>query len=362
MRRSAACSRCGATGPRSPCCSCSRSTSCVTGALDILGVAYAEEVLALAEDGAGLLIGSLGVGGLIGAFAGASLSQGRRLARVVIGGAVLEGAAFALVPVWGLLLPAAVTLALTGFGGAATRGGRSHAAAARHRRPHPRARLRRAGEHGAARHRGRRAARPAAHRPRSAPSSRGCRSASASPWRPSPAPGSCCASSSARATCPTSCRCCAGSASSPSCRRTTSSGSRAAAGGSTSRPGTVGRSSGRPRDATSSSSPRARCRVTIDDGRKPGTLGAGELLRRDRAAAPHPAHRDRHGRDRRPRARAARQRLPGRRHRRRRRARGDERDRVALRRPPGVNADGAGPLGVGRRRRVRARPARSTSR
>ena len=92
----------------------------VTGALDILGVAYAEDVLALAEDGAGLLIGSLGVGGLIGAFAGASLSQGRRLARVVIGGAVLEGAAFALVPVWGLLAPAAVTLALTGFGGAAT--------------------------------------------------------------------------------------------------------------------------------------------------------------------------------------------------------------------------------------------------
>ena len=92
----------------------------VTGALDILGVAYAADVLDLAEDGAGLLIGSLGVGGLVGAFVGASLSHGRRLARVVVGGAVLEGAAFALVPVWGLLAPAAVTLALTGLGGAAT--------------------------------------------------------------------------------------------------------------------------------------------------------------------------------------------------------------------------------------------------
>lgn len=92
----------------------------VTGALDILGVAYAADVLGLAEDGAGLLIGSLGIGGLVGAFAGASLSHGRRLARVVIAGAVLEGAAFGLVPVWGLLVPAAVTLALTGFGGAVT--------------------------------------------------------------------------------------------------------------------------------------------------------------------------------------------------------------------------------------------------
>jgi hypothetical protein len=92
----------------------------VTGALDILGVAYAADVLSLAEDGAGLLIGSLGIGGLIGAFAGASMSHGRRLGRVVIGGAVLQGAAFGLVPVWGLLAPAAVTLALTGFGGAVT--------------------------------------------------------------------------------------------------------------------------------------------------------------------------------------------------------------------------------------------------
>jgi MFS family permease len=92
----------------------------LTGALDILGVAYAADVLGLAEGGAGLLIGSLGIGGLVGAFAGASLSQGRRLGRIVVGGAVLEGLAFAVVPVWGLLVPAAITLALTGFGGAAT--------------------------------------------------------------------------------------------------------------------------------------------------------------------------------------------------------------------------------------------------
>lgn len=92
----------------------------LAGALDILGVAYASDVLELAEGGAGLLIGSLGVGGLLGAFAGAALSHGRGLGRVVVAGAVLEGVAFAAVPIWGLLVPAAVTLAITGFGGAAT--------------------------------------------------------------------------------------------------------------------------------------------------------------------------------------------------------------------------------------------------
>ncbi len=90
------------------------------GALDILGVAYAEDVLGLSASGAGLLIGSLGIGGLVGALAGAALSEGRRLGRVVIGGALLEGAAFALVPVWGVLPAAATTLAIAGFGGAAT--------------------------------------------------------------------------------------------------------------------------------------------------------------------------------------------------------------------------------------------------
>lgn len=92
----------------------------LTGALDILGVSYAQDVLGLSATGAGVLIGSLGVGGLLGAFAGAGLSHGRRIGRVVVVGAILEGASFALVPVFGLLAPAAMVLALAGFGGAAT--------------------------------------------------------------------------------------------------------------------------------------------------------------------------------------------------------------------------------------------------
>jgi len=90
----------------------------VTGALDVLGVAYAQDVLGLAATGAGLLIGSLGVGGLVGAVMGASLSRGRRLAPVVVVGGTVEGCAFAAVALVGLLTPAMVLLATAGTAGA----------------------------------------------------------------------------------------------------------------------------------------------------------------------------------------------------------------------------------------------------
>ena len=90
----------------------------VTGALDVLGVAYAGDTLGLEATGAGLLIGSLGIGGLVGALAGASVSRGRRLAPVIVLGGMVEGGAFAAVALVGSLTPAMVLLAGAGTAGA----------------------------------------------------------------------------------------------------------------------------------------------------------------------------------------------------------------------------------------------------
>jgi len=90
----------------------------VTGALDVLGVAYAGDTLGLEATGAGLLIGSLGIGGLVGALMGASVSRGRRLAPVIVLGGMVEGGAFAAVALVGSLTPAMVLLAGAGTAGA----------------------------------------------------------------------------------------------------------------------------------------------------------------------------------------------------------------------------------------------------
>jgi MFS family permease len=91
----------------------------LTGGLDVLGVSFADEVLGLEQTGAGLLIGSLGIGGLVEAFAGASLSRGRRLAAVIVTGGVVEGLTFAGLALLGSLTPAMVLLAVSGAAGAA---------------------------------------------------------------------------------------------------------------------------------------------------------------------------------------------------------------------------------------------------
>jgi MFS family permease len=90
----------------------------VTGALDVLGVAYAD-VLGLEATGAGFVVGSLGIGGLVGAVMGASLSRGRRLGPVVVLGGMAEGGAFAAVALAGGLTLAMVLLAMAGTAGAA---------------------------------------------------------------------------------------------------------------------------------------------------------------------------------------------------------------------------------------------------
>ncbi len=90
----------------------------LAGALDVLGVSYAQDVLGMEAAAVGLIVGSIGIGGLLGAVAGASLSRGRRLAPVVVAGGVVEGLGFAAVAFVGALTPAVVVLALAGTAGA----------------------------------------------------------------------------------------------------------------------------------------------------------------------------------------------------------------------------------------------------
>lgn len=90
----------------------------LAGALDVLGIAYAQDVLGLEASAVGLIIGSIGVGGLVGAFAGATLSRRRLLAPVVVAGGVVDGLGFAAVAFLGDLTAAVVVLAIAGTAGA----------------------------------------------------------------------------------------------------------------------------------------------------------------------------------------------------------------------------------------------------
>lgn len=88
------------------------------GATDVLGVTYSEDVLGLAESGAGLIIGAFGIGGLVGGAIAGSLAVRRRQAPILLGGGVVQGVAFAAVAVIVLLAPAVVALAVSGMAAA----------------------------------------------------------------------------------------------------------------------------------------------------------------------------------------------------------------------------------------------------
>ncbi len=92
----------------------------IAGALDVLGVAFSQQVLGTGTAGAGLIIGSMGIGGLIGAFWASSFSRRRLLAPVVAGGAILEALTAVAVAVLVSLVPVMGVLALGGMGGALT--------------------------------------------------------------------------------------------------------------------------------------------------------------------------------------------------------------------------------------------------
>ncbi|MEZ5118249.1 MAG: cyclic nucleotide-binding domain-containing protein [Candidatus Nanopelagicales bacterium] len=88
------------------------------GALDLLGISYATEVLGLGQSGAGLLIGALGLGGLLGAAVAAAVSVRRTLTPTVVVGGLVQGVGVAVVAVLALLAPAMAALALAGLGSA----------------------------------------------------------------------------------------------------------------------------------------------------------------------------------------------------------------------------------------------------
>jgi len=92
----------------------------IAGALDVLGVSFSTNVLDGGTEGAGLIIGAAGIGGLVGAFGAASLARRRVLAPIIAGGAILEAIAVVSVATMATLVPVVVALAVAGMGGALT--------------------------------------------------------------------------------------------------------------------------------------------------------------------------------------------------------------------------------------------------
>ena len=92
----------------------------LTGVLDILGVAFAEGALDAGGAASGVVVGAMGIGALFGAFFGSGLSQRRNVALVIVGGAVLEGLAFATTAASARLLIVVGLLAVAGLCGAIT--------------------------------------------------------------------------------------------------------------------------------------------------------------------------------------------------------------------------------------------------
>lgn len=87
------------------------------GALDVLGVAYSENVLGLGHAGSGLLIGAAGIGAFVGAAIAASFVRRRALTPVILVSGVLLGAGLSAVALFSLLPPAMVVLAIGGLAG-----------------------------------------------------------------------------------------------------------------------------------------------------------------------------------------------------------------------------------------------------
>ena len=90
----------------------------LAGALDVLGVSFTTDVLDRPETDAGVVIGALGVGSLIGAVMAASTGRRRRLSPVITVGAVVEGLCFAAVAAFAVVAPVLAMLVVSGIGGA----------------------------------------------------------------------------------------------------------------------------------------------------------------------------------------------------------------------------------------------------
>jgi MFS family permease len=94
------------------------TTFVVGGALDVLGVAYSESVLGEGEAGAGLIIGAIGIGGLLGAGIASGVAGRRYLAPPVVVAGLATGGLLATVSGARELLPVVGLIALTGVAAA----------------------------------------------------------------------------------------------------------------------------------------------------------------------------------------------------------------------------------------------------
>ena len=86
----------------------------VGGALDVLGVAYSEIVLGEGETGAGLIIGAVGIGGLIGAGIATGIAGRRYLTPPIVATGLIAGCVLAAVATVNELLPVMGLIALAG--------------------------------------------------------------------------------------------------------------------------------------------------------------------------------------------------------------------------------------------------------
>ncbi|HET7902062.1 MAG TPA: MFS transporter [Candidatus Nanopelagicales bacterium] len=90
-------------------------TFVVGGSIDVLGVAYSDEVLGQGESGAGLVIGAVGVGGLIGAAAATTFAGGRRLVPIIAAAGAAMGLLLSTLAAVSQLWPAVAVVATVGL-------------------------------------------------------------------------------------------------------------------------------------------------------------------------------------------------------------------------------------------------------
>jgi len=91
----------------------------VNGALNVFLIVVAVD-LGLGADGVGVLLSSIGVGGVLGAFVSGSLGSGRRLAAGVSLGILLWGLPIVVMGVWGATAPTLAVLVALGIGNTIT--------------------------------------------------------------------------------------------------------------------------------------------------------------------------------------------------------------------------------------------------
>ncbi len=90
-------------------------TFVIGGSIDILGVAFSDVVLEQGESGAGLVVGAVGVGGLVGAAVATVFAGRRRLVPIVAIAGAADGALLAAMVLVSELGPAIAVVALVGL-------------------------------------------------------------------------------------------------------------------------------------------------------------------------------------------------------------------------------------------------------